>query len=355
LWKSAAAAAILAHQATMASERTVFRWRPSEAEEDPCPEATLDERLAPLVGDRAASGRELVLEASELMAQWLRSHGAAWQGAGARNLFDRELEAFVRAHGWRGTVARWLGALRGAFELVSGRGAVPVGEVLLEELASGLGGECDGENAPDRRGGTLAPGRRLPDRAAGARAMARTLARGEVFLVHGWSESVAVALETLFGLGLRPIVILSEGGADLGGRRLARRLSSIGIEVTLSYDLAVFEHLTAVDRLWVGCEEIGAGEFLARRGTRALFEEARRLEVECAVVATSDKLTPGGILELPRWPLEERWILWEDAPPRVVLDSQTHERVPSQLADAFLTETGSESAASLALRALPTP
>ncbi len=336
----------------MAGERTILRWRPDQAAEQPDQGLTLPERFKPLAGDRAASARELVLEASELLAGWAFARQGDWGGESAKRELDAGLAAFERAHVWRGPVARWLVALRGTLRIARERSELAARELLIEELGLWQGGEQGEGAAATWRGDPLGPGVRLPDRSAGARAIAPEIGRAEVFLVHGWSETVAVALETLFGLGLAPRVVLSEGGADLGGRRMARRLSMAGLDVELVYDLALFDRLPEADRVWTGTEAVGAGALLARRGTRAFLEEARRMEVECTVVTTSDKLTPGGALELPSWPLEERWILWEDAPARVDLDPQTHERVPFALADDFLTEAGRESAAELALRAL---
>jgi hypothetical protein len=339
----------------MAGKSTILRWRPDQAAELPASGPALSERFAALAGDRASSARELVLEGTELLAQWAHAQNGNFENECAHRELDLGLEAFERAHAWRGPVARWLAALRGVFDLARERAGLSARELLLEELGLWQGGE-QGEGATETwRGDPLAPGVRLPERSAGARAIAPEIGREEIFLVHGWSETVAVALETLFGLGLAPRVLLSEGGADLGGRRMARRLSATGLDVELVYDLALFDRLPEADRMWLGTEAIGAGAFLARRGTHALLAEARREGVECTVVTTSDKLTPGGELALPGWPLEERWILWEDAPSRVELDSQTHERVPFALAGDFLTEIGREGAADLALRALPLP
>ena len=89
-----------------------------------------------------------------------------------------------------------------------------------------------------------------------------------------------------------------------------------------------------------------------RVGTRALLNEARRLEVPTAVLATSDKLVPDGELALPLWSERDTWLLWENAPEGVRLDSQAYESVPLDLPGVFATEQGRLSATELSLRCL---
>ncbi len=71
-----------------------------------------------------------------------------------------------------------------------------------------------------------------------------------------------------------------------------------------------------------------------------------------AVFATSDKLTPRGKLTLPAWSERDSWLLWENAPEGVRVDSQAFETVPLELVDTFATEAGLEGAADLSLRSL---
>jgi translation initiation factor 2B subunit (eIF-2B alpha/beta/delta family) len=110
-----------------------------------------------------------------------------------------------------------------------------------------------------------------------------------------------------------------------------------------------------VDRVWLSTEAIGAGAFLAHLGTRSLIEECARRHVPASVLATSDKLVPGGALRLPAWAGREGWRLWEDAPEGVRLETQFYEAVPTALLDlvgGFHTEIGAESAAAMHVRAL---
>ena len=92
----------------------------------------------------------------------------------------------------------------------------------------------------------------------------------------------------------------------------------------------------------------------ARAETRALLAEALRLEVPTYVLATSDKLAPRGEIALPEWCARDHWLLWENAPEGVGVESQAFETVPLDLPTAFATECGLESAVALSLRALRT-
>ena len=313
----------------------------------------LSRRLESLAVNRESSARELVGVASEAVEAWARARPKGWSGERARSDLAQGLGDLRREQGWRGTIARWSAALEGALDIAQAEGHV-ARELLAEELGLWRGGVDQASESPPEfwDGEPLGPGRRLPCLSSGVRRIAPDLARGETLAVHGWSPAVAEAVETLHDLGMEPHVVVSEGGADLGGRRLARRLIAHGVPVRLVYDLALVEELTAADRLWVGCEAVGAGAILTRRGTRVLLAEARRSEVPTALVTTSDELAPAGDLALPRWPEEEGWLLWEHAPQGVQLSSQCFERVPDTLPDVFLTEVGWESAAELALRAL---
>jgi hypothetical protein len=364
----------------MAQTRNTLHLRPEQGIRLEGGPEVLRTELEGLAEDREATARALVLSASALVEAWARGRPMHWGAESAHLELSEALTDLDREHGWRGTYARWRAALDGALHL-AGESSGPARELLAEELGLWRGGidELSGEGAETRRppildagpslaaagagrragapadfwtGEPLGRGARLPRLDAGARRIASELSRGETIGVHGWSPAAAEALETLSDLGLAPMVVVSEGGADLGGRRMARRLAERGLAVRMVYDLALLDELAAADRLWVGCEAIGAGQVIARRGTRALLAEALRLEVPATLVTTSDELAPGGAVALPAWPEREQWLLWEDAPESVELSSQCFERVPDSLFDCYLTEVGWESAGDLAMRAL---
>ena len=94
------------------------------------------------------------------------------------------------------------------------------------------------------------------------------------------------------------------------------------------------------DRVWLGTDALGTDAFLGRVGTGALVECARELGVTTTVLATTDKLTPGGDLTLPDWAAGEAWHLWESAPRDVEVEAQPFESVGLEWVDGVATEVG---------------
>ena len=190
------------------------------------------ERLGALEGDRASCAATVVLEASRALQDELLCTPEPWGWEAGRALVTDTLARLRVAHDWRGPVARWFAALD---ELVERGEAGSLGaharELVLEELGLWLGGEGAGES--DWDGTPLTEGRRLPDRTRAAAALADDLMHGEVLLVHGYSRTVLLALEEAQRRGLAPEVVVTEGGPDLGGRRLARRLVEVGARVRM--------------------------------------------------------------------------------------------------------------------------
>jgi len=340
----------------MASERTTHHWRPFDGDAaagHPLGTAGLVERMRPIARDRAATSRELVHEAARELADWLHGTPDVWDVAAARRDLAAGLGELEATHAWRGPVALWLETLRATLALCEREGG-SVRAMLGEELGLWLGGDSGEDPELEWSGAPLDGGARLAPRLACTPALLADLGPREKIVVHGYSETVALALEEAQERGLAPHVVLSECAPDLGGRRLAQRLQPKGVQMSLIFDSALALAARRADRVWVGCDAIGAQAFLARRGTRALLEEAGRCEVPTAVVTTSDKLMPRGELSLPTYCANETWTLWEDAPEGVTIDAQAFEEVPHGLADAFFTEAGRESAAALCLRSLNT-
>ena len=326
-------------------------------------------RLAPLASDRASSSAQVVLESSAVLRDWFAER------AGESGLDGAEIESglarWADEQAWRGACALWLDSLRRAWRRVAGREEPVRGAALLAEemdrWAQDDERDAEGElrERATRRtpaspeipwnGEPLAPGRRLASRTELASRAAQDLGPGETVLVTSWSETVALSLETAWREGRRPEVLLVEGAPDLDGRRMARRLARSGIPVTMAYDSALVGLVPRADRVWLSTEAIGAGLCLGRIGTLALLEECQRRDVPVRLLATSDKLVPGGELRLPSWSERETWRLWEDPPEGVRLEPQMFERVPIdrvELAGGFLSEHGRETAAVLHLRSL---
>jgi len=339
----------------MESPRRSFRWSPSTAEASPNG-TELVRRLADAADDRASSARALVEEASGRLLEWLATRPSTWTSEEARRELDTGLGPFLAAHRWRAVVAGWIDSLEQLLERPRGR--APLRAWLAEELGLWLGG-VDLPHAGEPWDGTaLAPGPRLMDPAGVVPAALTEVERGEVIAVHGGSEAIFEALVAAARRGLAPRVVISEGGPELLGRALARRLALAlggdGLELRLVHDLALLHEVACADRVWVTTESIGAQAFAAPLGTRAVCEEARRREVRVLVPVTSDHVAPAGELGLPAWGAQAAWLLWHDAPSGVRVDARPWEAVPLDLVDHFATERGRLTAGELSLLALRT-
>lgn len=332
----------------MSTRRHRVVWTPSATGSTAPP---LERRLGSWEADRASDAEGLVTEMCEGLTEEFVQTRELESWADARAFVTSTLAPLRAAHGWRAPVARWFRSLD---ELVTrgevGRYEAPARELLIEELGLWLGGHGAGES--DWSGAPLEEGRRMPDRVRVAGHATQDLERGEVILVHGYTRTVLRALEEAQQRGLSPEVVVTEGGPDLGGRRMARALVAAGVKVRMVYDAALLTHVNRSDRVWLGTEAIGAEGFLARVGTASLLQESLRREVPVQVLATSDKVAPQGELTLPAWGEEDAWLLWERAPEGVRLESQAFEVVPFDAHLLFLTEHGPLGVAELAVRAL---
>jgi translation initiation factor 2B subunit (eIF-2B alpha/beta/delta family) len=326
--------------------------------EAPSSASELSERLRATAGDRAATGKEVVCATSAIVASWLCARGEAWSFERAGEELESGLGGWIDAQGWRGTCAVWLDSLRRVWH--EGRAAEKSGERAIASLVR----ELDAWLADDAQ--------RLPSRASVARHALEGVERGELILVDAFSDTVAHALEALARAGRRPQVLVAELQPDLDGRRMARRLVQSDIPVSLCYDAALCSNVPRADRVWLSTEAIGSDALLARAGTRQLVEEAERCEVPVFVLATSDKLVPGGELRLPnahalarqgadalpRPPVAAHSLpradalAWKDAPEGVRVEGQVYEAVPLDMLPRFITEIGNETATALHLRAL---
>ncbi len=321
---------------------STFEWTPPTSG-IPRPSLTIDGlagRLSTLAEDRGSTADDVVRRTAAAADEWLS--GSESPNDGILERLQAELRDIYEAHGWRGPVARFERALAGV------PAALGTDQNAPESLREALAKECAlwaGSASTGRWNGVpLAPGARLGDKSRCAAPLLdglRGLGPGETILVHGWSETVARGIEMAQARGLAPEVIVSEGGPDLGGRRLARRLVASGMTVRFIYDAALVHAAGRVDRIWLGAEALGERTFLGRVGTHSLLNRAADLDVPVAILATSDKRVPkGASLEFPRWSAEEPWHLWEGAPRDVVVESQSFEEVPLDLVATIATEHG---------------
>ena len=318
-----------------------FEWTPPSAG---LPEAEsgepLAERLGALVEDRAASAADVVRRAARTCHGWLVEPSCADLGVSAA--LKQGLGVLLESQGWRAPVDRFRASLEHVGALIADDGSPALREALAAECALWLE-TAETLAGPGWEDAAERPRLRLPDRGGWARPLlegAAAIEEGEVFLVHGWSETVARGLELVQARGLAPEVIVSEGGPDLGGRRLARRLVASGIRVRFVYDAALVAGVRRADRVWLGTDALGTEQFLGRVGTGALVEKARELGVITTLLATTDKLRPGGDLTLPGWASGESWHLWESAPKDVDVEAQPFEAVGLEWVDGVATEAG---------------
>jgi translation initiation factor 2B subunit (eIF-2B alpha/beta/delta family) len=311
--------------------------------EAPSAASALAERLRTCALDRAATGKELSRATSAIVASWIRERSEAWSWDRAGEDLERALREWNEEQAWRGTCAAWMDALRRAWHAgrADARDGRPTSasERLTRELEAWLT-----DDDP-----------RLPSRATLAEHAAKDVERGEVILLAAFSDTVALALELLARAGRRPHALVAELRPNLDGRRMARRLAQHGIPVSVCYDAALCSNVPRADRIWLSTEAIGSDALLARAGTRSLVEEAERCEVPVYVLATSDKLVPGGELRLPSFCERGDAAAWDDAPPAppgVRVESQMYEPVPLDMLPRFITEIGTETPTALHLRAL---
>ena len=343
----AAEARPVTHMTNEDPEVSTFEWTPpgtispTGSSAEPHATGDLADDLLATLENRGLTAADLIRKVAREACAWLNAEGCPNAGVGTA-LLDHELRLLRDAHAWRGPVARFFSALEAVAATIGDDGSPALREALSIECARWQ------EGAPEL----------LPDRSRCASALldgdsilpCAGLESGELILIHGWSETVARGVELALAKGITPEIIVSEGGPDLGGRRLARRLVASGLTVRFVYDAALVDAVRRVDRLWLGTEAIGARHFIGRVGTRAALERASELDIPSAVIATTDKITPTGRVSEPTWSADEPWHLWEGAPHGVTVESQSFEHVPLELAGAFATNEGLFGALELAKR-----
>lgn len=330
----------------MSAHPATWSWSPPAQEQASTGSRSLADRLQECTGDRSASARAVTREAAKELRSWLSERPQGWglsshSESSAGLELERGWGEWARAHGWRGPCALLLDSLRRAYAAArTGAREGGVRGALSEELEHWLLAEAS------------APGARLASRRAVAEHAAAGLDQDESVLVHGYSETVAQALCAAQEAGLRPSVTVGAGAPDQSGKRLARHLAEHDVEVRVVWDAVALATAAAADRIWIGTEALGAGQFTGLVGTGLLLEGAARAEVPVEVLTSADKWVPGGALELPVWGDEQTWNLWSRAPEGATLESQPFEITSCDLVTAWITERGRESLADFSLRAM---
>lgn len=327
---------------SMPAHRVHWSWS-SSARQDPIEAARgLEERLRECAQDRAASARQVALEAAGILVAWLGERPRAWgEGDEGRARAAIELEtgwaAWAQDQAWRGPCAQLLDDLRRTFHGCDWRRSGGLREALEQEL----------EAWPQL-------GERLADPAELVPHALRRLERGQTLLLYAPSEAVVAALGAAQRAGLDPELLLAQGAPDQSGPRAARELAACGLRVRLAWDAAVLGAVADVDQVWLETEALAPDVFAGLVGTSLLAGEAHRHEVPVHVLCTSDALLPAGAALLPAWGAEERWNLWSQGPRSVRVESQPFELASVDTVDLWITEAGPETLPGLCTRRLRT-
>jgi translation initiation factor 2B subunit (eIF-2B alpha/beta/delta family) len=132
----------------------------------------------------------------------------------------------------------------------------------------------------------------------------------------------------------------SESRPALEGRRLAARLASSGIAVTVFSDAAIGQPLGVADGMIVGADAVAADWFLNKSGTRMLAAAAGQQGVPVYVVATRDKFVGHGVAARLAMREGAPAEIWETPPPGVTVRNPYFEPVPLELVTSLITDLG---------------
>jgi translation initiation factor eIF-2B subunit alpha len=132
---------------------------------------------------------------------------------------------------------------------------------------------------------------------------------GKTLLTHSHSQTILSLMEKLQErkIGFQIIQTLSVPGEE--GRIACEKFRQTGVKATLIPDEQVEEVLSRVDQVLMGCDALLPGEFMNKKGTRAILEKAQKIGIPRYVVAESRKRIgrPGWKAALPPHPLFE-WV-----------------------------------------------
>ncbi len=135
-------------------------------------------------------------------------------------------------------------------------------------------------------------------------------------------------------------VLCSEGRPIMEGLDLARKLNSVGIDVTLYTDAALMSRIVKADAVWVGGDAFSYRGLVNKVGTRALGMLAQKQGIPMISLISSDKLlAPELIPYFSFLPQNPREIASGEAQGINVVN-EYYERIPHNLIDYIFTESG---------------
>jgi translation initiation factor eIF-2B subunit delta len=125
---------------------------------------------------------------------------------------------------------------------------------------------------------------------------AELITEGSTVLIHSASSSVRAMLEAARGK-VQFNVCCTEAQPIGEGLEMAADLIAIGFEVEVLQDPVAIELLPGMDLVLAGADAIGPESAINKRGTNALAQRARPLEVPFYLVAAAEKVLPAPLFE----------------------------------------------------------
>jgi translation initiation factor 2B subunit (eIF-2B alpha/beta/delta family) len=264
---------------------------------------------------------------------------AEWTDRAARIADDRDAGASE-------ILARLLPLLEEARAAAPGALAAMAGAVRAAQPAmAGLWWACvaaqDDLTHPGRLAQAAAQARRAPAALTRVAVDAfRQQAPSPPWQLVTWSYSSAVAafLEALATCGAVQVTC-AEGRPRYEGRRLALRLSAVGVAVTLATDAAASAMLSGRSAVVVGADAVTAEGWINKVGTGALAAAARTAGVPVMVLASREKFVDApGFAEGALRVSGEADEVWTPSDSAIRIENPTFELVPLMLADLLLTD-----------------
>jgi translation initiation factor eIF-2B subunit delta len=159
-------------------------------------------------------------------------------------------------------------------------------------------------------------------------------------LTFSYSSTVLEVLQAAHARGLLVTVFCTESRPGLEGRRLARQLTELGIEVQFGIDAALSIFASQAALALVGADSLTALGVVNKVGTAALARAAREAAIPCFVIAGRQKCFPAAAPVPDFHPLRPIGEVWPDPPAGVKIWNAYFECTPFALFNGVVLETG---------------